>query len=525
MIAVRRPQVLSLRCYLSKFVSKVLSCNSQSCKQSGRLVTMSNCDASSSSSSELSFADRIKKSREDAGTIDEFKFKKQRLRTLSKAEDVPDGMKGIVYWMFREQRVDDNWALLYAQKLALKEELPLYVVHCTLPAFLGSPIRQYKFSYFGLKEVVHTLKKKNICYFELDGYPHETIPKFITDNEMGALVCEFFPLRCAREWTEAIMKKIGRDIPVIQVDAHNVVPCWVTSQKQEFAARTIRNKVNSKVPEFLTPFPDVLRHPHDPELKQPKIDFDEVVANLDADSSIDHAEWLTPGPAAGIAMLEKFCLKKLKKYAEGRNDPTENNLSNLSPYFHFGQLAPQRACYEVAQFKKTHKASVEAFLEEAIVRRELSDNFCHYNKHYDSVEGAADWAKKTLDAHRKDKREYIYSESQFEKAKTHDDLWNAGQRQLVREGKMHGFLRMYWAKKILEWTASPEDALAIAIYLNDKYSYDGRDPNGYVGCSWSVCGTHDRPWANRPVFGMVRYMNYAGCKRKFDVAAYVRKYR
>ncbi len=162
-------------------------------------------------------------------------------------------------------------------------------------------------------------------------------------------------------------------------------------------------------------------------------------------------------------------------------------------------------------------------MEELIVRRELSDNFCFYNSDYDQFSGFPEWAQKTLNEHRGDKREFIYSLEQFEHGKTHDDLWNAAQLQMVLTGKMHGYMRMYWAKKILEWTGSPEDALEIAIHLNDKYELDGRDTNGYVGVAWSIGGVHDRAWQERPVFGKIRYMSYAGCKRKFDVSTFIEK--
>lgn len=169
-------------------------------------------------------------------------------------------------------------------------------------------------------------------------------------------------------------------------------------------------------------------------------------------------------------------------------------------------------------------SSVDAFIEEAVVRRELSDNFCFYNPDYDNFNGLTNWAQTTLNAHRKDTREYLYTRSEFSQAQTHDDLWNAAQLQLIKEGKMHGFLRMYWAKKILEWTTSPEEALEIGIYLNDRFSLDGRDPNGYVGVMWSVGGIHDQGWGERTVFGKIRYMNYQGCQRKFKVPEFVAKY-
>ena len=167
----------------------------------------------------------------------------------------------------------------------------------------------------------------------------------------------------------------------------------------------------------------------------------------------------------------------------------------------------------------------KAFLEELIVRRELSDNFCYFNQNYDSFKGFPDWAKRTLNEHKKDKREFIHSKVQFENAATHEDLWNAAQRELVKTGKLHGYMRMYWAKKILEWSKSPEEALKIAVYLNDKYELDGRDTNGYAGCAWAIGGVHDRAWGERPVFGKIRYMNRKGAARKFDVESYIRKFK
>jgi deoxyribodipyrimidine photo-lyase len=165
-----------------------------------------------------------------------------------------------------------------------------------------------------------------------------------------------------------------------------------------------------------------------------------------------------------------------------------------------------------------------AYLEELIIRRELSDNFCWYNEYYDTVESFPEWAKKSYYRFRHDKREYIYTLKQFEHAKTHDELWNAAQMEMIITGKMHGYMRMYWAKKILEWTATPTDAMNIAIYLNDTYELDGRDPNGYAGIAWSIGGVHDRAWFERPIFGQVRYMARSGCEKKFNVKAYIEKW-
>ena len=230
-----------------------------------------------------------------------------------------------------------------------------------------------------------------------------------------------------------------------------------------------------------------------------------------------------PGENFAMEALKNFLENKFDKYSEERNDPTKDGQSNLSPYLHFGQISAQRIALEVKKFGGNEK-SEKAFLEELIIRRELSDNFCFYNKNYDSFTGFHNWAQQTLNAHKDDKREFIYTKEEFERAETHDDMWNAAQKELIKTGKMHGYMRMYWAKKILEWTNTPQYALNIAIYLNDKYELDGRDPNGYAGCAWSIGGVHDRAWTERPVFGKIRYMNYNGCKRKFDVNAYIENF-
>jgi len=218
--------------------------------------------------------------------------------------------------------------------------------------------------------------------------------------------------------------------------------------------------------------------------------------------------------------MKGFLEQGLSVYKARRNDPSLQGQSNLSPYLHFGQISAQRIVLEALQ-NPARKASRDAFLEELIVRRELSDNFCYYNSQYDRFGGFPAWARKTLDEHRKDKRPYLYTLKQLENAATHDDLWNAAQIEMVKQGKMHGYMRMYWAKKILEWTGSPEEAIEAAIFLNDKYELDGRDPNGYAGIAWSIGGVHDRAWGERPVFGKVRYMSRAGSRSKFDINKYI----
>ena len=234
-------------------------------------------------------------------------------------------------------------------------------------------------------------------------------------------------------------------------------------------------------------------------------------------------KWCQPGTLHGLNQLYDFIHQRLKTHHKDRNDPNKDAISNLSPYYHFGQIAPARAALEIQKMERKHKESVERHLEQLIVRRELADNFCFYNEDYDKVCGATQWAQDTLKIHEIDEREYLYSLEQLERYQTHDDLWNAAQRQLVDDGKIHGILRLYWAKMILMWTENAKQALEFAIYLNDRYSIDGRDPNGFVGCMWSVCGVHDRAFKERPICGKVRYQNYEGCVRKFDVKAFVAK--
>ncbi len=262
------------------------------------------------------------------------------------------------------------------------------------------------------------------------------------------------------------------------------------------------------------------RHPHAPVDGQESNQWDRAIKTLKADTRITEVDWIVPGERAARRALKLFVEKKLGAYDATRNDPTLTGQSQLSPYLHFGHLSAQRVALAV-QASSLPQRVKESYLEELIIRRELSDNFCLYTSRYDTFDSFPEWAQKTLNEHRKDKRPYVYTLHAFEGADTHDPLWNAAQREMVRKGKMHGYMRMYWAKKILEWTRSPEEALEYSIYLNDKYELDGRDPNGYAGIAWSIGGVHDRAWGARPIFGKIRYMSYNGCTSKFKVAEYI----
>ena len=438
----------------------------------------------------------------------------RRYQKLNNNEFQPTGP--IIYWMSRDQRAHDNWALTLAQEYSKKYNLPLSVVFSIKSKFLDATIRQYDFMIKGLEEVETELNDKNISFFLLEGVPEETIPNFINKHSISLLITDFSPLKIGRKWRESIAKKI--DISMLEVDTHNIIPCWFVSNKQEFGAYTLRPKINKLLKEFLVEIPKISKSTH--TIKKEKIDWKNVYKKLDVNKEVKPVEWVTPGYKAGMHVLKVFIENKLDKYDELRNDPTKDYQSNLSPYLHFGQVSSQRIALEVDKFNKT--SPKEAYLEELIVRKELSDNYCYFNHNYDNTDGFPDWAKKTLAETKNDKREYVYTKHELENSKTHDPLWNAAQNQMRNTGKMHGYLRMYWAKKLLEWTKTPEDALEIGIYLNDKYELDGRDPSGYTGLAWSIGGVHDRAWFPRPVFGKIRYMNYNGCKSKFDVEKYIK---
>jgi deoxyribodipyrimidine photo-lyase len=442
---------------------------------------------------------------------------KRRIRILNGGNAI---YGPIALWMSRDQRINDNWALLFAQELARQRKAPLVVIFCLVPQFLNATIRQYGFMIKGLQEVEENLKKMNIPFLLLTGLPGIEIPKFIKKYRIGTIVADFSPLRINRGWKESVIK--DADVSFYEVDAHNIVPCWTASSKQEYAAYTIRPKLRRLLPDFLKPFPQLKKHPHNWGEKFISSDWARCLKTLDVDRTVNEVGWIEPGEKAANRAMQKFIRNKLAFYDKQRNDPVGDGQSDLSPYIHFGQISAQRIALEALE-APADKKSKDTFLEELIIRRELADNFCFYNTNYSNVEGFPAWAKKTLNQHRNDRRKYIYTPEQFENALTHDELWNAAQMEMVKKGKMHGYMRMYWAKKILEWTESPAHAMEIAVYLNDRYELDGRDPNGYAGIAWSIGGVHDRAWNERSIFGKIRYMSYNGCKAKFDIRKYINK--
>ncbi len=441
-------------------------------------------------------------------------------RRIRKINEGNSGIGPVIYWMSRDQRVNDNWALLFAQQLAEDKGKILIVTFALSPDFPGATLRHYDFMLKGLQQVEKELTDLNIPFYMLSGYPPQEIINFTLKMDADCLVTDFDPLKIKRQWKNEVVEKSGKT--VYEVDAHNIVPCWVASLKPEYAAYTIRPKINRLLPEFFDVFPELEPQKHHSEFS-PVNNWDQLYSGLVTNREVKPVRWIIPGEEAAKKMLESFMIAGLHRYVRFGNNPNEYAQSDLSPYLHFGQISSQRVAMEILE-KVFPSENKTAFLEQLVIRRELAENFCYYNHYYDSYEGFPDWAKRTLSEHADDTREYIYTSDELEKAATHDELWNAAQTEMIVTGKMHSYLRMYWAKKILEWSENPSTALQTALYLNDKYELDGRDPNGYAGCAWSIGGVHDHAWSERQVFGKIRYMNRSGCNRKFDVNMYIKRF-
>jgi len=441
--------------------------------------------------------------------------RKERVKALNE-RGIQKG-RYVLYWMQASQRAEYNHALEFAILKANELRQPLIVFFGITDQFPDANERHYTFMLEGLKEVKDSLNKRGIQMVILHQPPE--VAAFQLARRASLTVVDRGYLRIQRAWREDASKRM--ECPLFQVESDVIVPVEETSPKEEYAASTIRSKIKRKLDAFLVSLKE-----HEPIIDSLSLDFDsfniddleKAVSKLRIDRSVKRVDSFHGGTKEAKSHLETFLDSKLDRFPELRNDPTLDYVSQMSPYLHFGQISP---LYIALQVSKTGSPGIEAFLEELIIRRELSMNFVFYNEKYDSFEAIPDWAKKTLMAHQKDKRSYLYSLKELEGAKTHDPYWNAAQKEMLHTGKMHGYMRMYWGKKILEWTRTPEEAFRMALYLNNRYELDGRDPNGFAGVAWCF-GKHDRPWGERPIFGNVRYMNDKGLKRKFDADGYVK---
>lgn len=466
----------------------------------------------------------------------------QRIKQLHKSADVGEC---VLYVMSRDQRVRDNHALIAAQRDALQKKLPLAVVFC-LRNSKNRAKEHYDFMLDGLRQVETDLGKLGIPFIMLFGDPKEKIKAIIHHTKPVSIYFDFSPLRGSRNLVDELAASTC--CSVLVVDTHNIVPAWVASDKLEVGAYTLRPKIHRLLNQYLKEPKEPVAHPYTWPGRVQKIN--ELYEYINEIVSLQKKNNTKPefasGERAALIELKKFIKSKLNNYGKNRNNPLLNSQSNLSPYLHFGQISSLRVALTLNHeaLKYNHVLhlldersmpppdrytndilySIDALIEEMVVRKELADNFCLYAQNYDKLESASHWAINSLNKHRQDTRINAYSYEQLEKASTHDLAWNAAQKQLTSTGKMHGYMRMYWAKKVLEWTTSPEEAIEYLVRLNDFYSIDGGDPNGYAGILWSIAGVHDRPWRERDIFGVIRYMNYEGLKRKFDVETWANNY-
>lgn len=418
----------------------------------------------------------------------------------------------VLYWMQQSQRVFYNHALEYAIETANKLKLPLLVLFVFDINFPEANKRHFSFMIQGLKEVQKDLSDRGITMIFRQGYMVSEIMKVA--QAASCLISDYGYLRIQRQWRQKLADDLK--IPFICLESDIIVPVEKASNKQEYMARTIRPKIEKQLDEYLIPF--YSNEYLGSSLNElDSFNPDDLLSLLD--DSVKPVSKITGGYSQAISKLEDFVQNKLNNYHLHNKDLVNSNYSQLSPYLHFGQISVLEIIEKIKEAGAILEAQT-AFLEQLIIRRELAINYCYYNQNYDNYDHInPDWAADSLDFHSMDKRERIYDLDLLEEAKTHDPAWNAAQLQMVKTGYMHNYMRMYWGKKIIEWSISPRQAFYHMLYLNNKYELDGRDANAFTGVAWCF-GNHDTAWKERDIFGKVRYMNYQGLKRKFDISAY-----
>lgn len=426
--------------------------------------------------------------------------------------------------MQQSQRAHFNPALEYAVRLANKRHLGVVVCFALMTDYPEANSRHYAFMLEGLADTVQSLHERGIKLLTKIGAPDQVALAFA--RQAAVVVCDCGYLRHQRRWRRRVAAEAKKQ--VIQVEGDTVVPVETVSDKREFAARTIRPKLNRLKKDFLHGFRESrprksslsLNIKTDIDLRHPDTALQQL--QLKNDDDVKRSNRFAGGTSEARRRLKRFILRHLKGYGSGRNDPGDPQCSELSPYLHFGQISPVEIALKINAAKSGSPDDKRAFLEELIVRRELAVNFVFFESDYDVYKSLPDWAIKTLQKHKNDPRPHRYTRKQMERAETRDRAWNAAMTEMRVTGYMHNYMRMYWGKKILEWTNTPAYAYATALYLNNKYFIDGRDPSSYANVAW-LFGLHDRPWKERLVFGKVRYMSKNGLKRKFDIEGYIRR--
>jgi deoxyribodipyrimidine photo-lyase len=435
-------------------------------------------------------------------------------------KDIQDGAY-VLYWMQSSQRAEYNHALEYAVQQANELDQRLLVVFGLTDDYPEANRRHYAFMLEGLRDVQESLWDRGIKMVVLKGSPDNVAVE--AGEEASLIVTDRGYMRPQREWRETVAQRAG--CRVTQVESDVVVPVELASDKREHAARTLRPKINRHLEDFLVELKTTKIQEPSPEMKAEGLDLseiDKILDDLDLDHSVGALSHLYKGGTREAKkMFRRFLKNNFESYDGNRNQPQTDDVSHMSKYLHFGQISPIWLSLE-AKKSEASAENIESFIEELIVRRELTINFVFFTPDYDSYSNLPDWAKKTLEEHKDDEREHTYTRGQLEDAETHDPYWNAAMREMVHTGYMHNYMRMYWGKKILEWSNTPEYAYETTLYLNNKYFLDGRDPNSYANVAW-VFGQHDRGWTEREVYGKVRYMSAGGLERKSKPKEYVEK--
>jgi deoxyribodipyrimidine photo-lyase len=424
----------------------------------------------------------------------------------------------VVYWMQRAQRALDNPALDMAIELGNELGKPVVAFLAPVPFYPHANLRHYRFLASGIPDIEEGLCQRNVG-FVLRTFPDHSLTKFCEQVRPTIVIGDENPLREAEHWRARASQCLN--VPLWRVDADVIVPSRLLG-KEHYAARTIRPRLDELLPQFLIPTKAVRAQVrwNKPRNVNSLSTLDDFTAHWPLDRSVSPVDNWQGGTKRAVGVLAGFAEQGLRNYSKDRNHPELSGTSRLSPYLHFGHIGPLTIALAV-QSAPVPTVAKQAFLEQLIVRRELSVNFVGYNLSYDSCECVEPWANRSLAQHAGDRRPILYREDQLEQGETHDVLWNAAQKEMVLTGWMHNHMRMYWAKKILGWSPSIAVAYERAVRLNDRYQLDGRDPNGYAGIAWAIVGKHDRPWFERPVFGQIRYMSYASTSKKFNSRQYI----
>ena len=431
----------------------------------------------------------------------------------------------VLYWMQMYKRVDNNHALIYAIRRANELKLPLVVYEGLKYYYPWASDRLHTFILEGAiekREAFEKLGIRYVFYLQKDkDSPKQTVAKLAKDAAL--IVTDDFPCFIIPEHNRRIATRA--EIPVYAVDSNGVIP-MSKFDKEEYAAYTIRPKINKLLDQYLTPLPN-----EKVEIKSTGIEVDcpetpvtvvtisKLVSECDIDHSVKPSEHYLGGTANGRKRLKKFVEEILPDYDKARSKPDRDGSSRMSSYLHFGFLSPLEIALAVKNADAPQE-SIDAYLEELIVRRELSYNLTLFNDKYDSLAALPNWVQKTMRDHTDDERKHVYSLEQLEAGETHDELWNAAQREMVVTGEMHNYVRMLWGKNVIAWSRTFDEAFAALVHLNNKYCLDGRNPNSYAGILWCF-GKHDRPWMERPVFGTIRYMTSGSTGKKFDSKKYI----